>query len=101
MCIRDRDIADRLPLSPLLANAISCCYCALGEWDNAQMSIQNASENFPNDDSIMINQAVALHRGTDYEKLKQQIQMVMSLNNSYTKSINDMLKDFDDTASRL
>ena len=65
------------------------------------MSIQNASENFPNDDSIMINQAVALHRGTDYEKLKQQIQMVMSLNNSYTKSINDMLKDFDDTASRL
>lgn len=96
-----QDIADRLPLSPLLANAIACCYSALGEWDMAQMTIQNAAENFPNDESVIINQAVALHRGNDYEKLKTQVQMVMSLNNDYTKNINEMLKDFDDTVARL
>ena len=96
-----QDLAERFESSPLLANAMACCHFALGEWENGNMDIQSTAENYPNDEAIQINKAVVAHRTNDYEKLKTQISLVTSMNNKYMRNINDMLKDFDETATRL
>lgn len=96
-----QDISDRGISTPLLQNLLASCFFAVGEWENGNNAMIVASEKFPNDETTAINQAVALSHGTDYEKLVTQIDLVKSFNNSYTSTLNDLLKDFDDTAARL
>jgi len=96
-----QDLSERFEMTPLLSNTISCCHFALGEWETAQMTLQNAVEKFPNDESIRINNAVATLRTNDYEKIQSQISLVTSTKNHYTDYIDQLLKDFDDTAQRL
>lgn len=74
---------------------------ALGQWESAQMTIQNAAESFPNDDATTINYAISLHRTEDYEKAKEQISLVNSLHNSYIDQLNEKLQEFDTTVERL
>ena len=96
-----QDLAERFEVSPLLANAMACCHFALGEWESGNMDIQSALEIYPNDDTLQINKAVALHRTNEYDKLKTQISLVTAMKNQYTQNIENMLKDFDETAERL
>ncbi|KAK8848231.1 Coatomer subunit epsilon [Tritrichomonas musculus] len=96
-----QDIADRGISTPLLQNMLASCFFAVGEWENAASTMIVASEKFPNDEATQINQAVALSHGTDFEKLQTQLSLIKSLKNSYANTLNDMLKDFDETAARL
>ena len=96
-----QDLSERFELSPLLANAMACCHFALGEWESGNMDIQAALELYPNDETLQINKAVAYHRTNEYDKLKTQISLITSMKNQYTQNIENMLKDFDETAERL
>lgn len=96
-----QDIADRGISTPLLQNMLASCFFAVGEWENAASTMIVGSEKFPNDEATQINQAVALSHGTDFEKLQTQLSLIKSLKNSYANTLNDMLKDFDETAARL
>ncbi|OHS95420.1 Coatomer epsilon subunit family protein [Tritrichomonas foetus] len=96
-----QDISDRGISTPLLQNMLAACFFAVGEWENASSAMIVASEKFTSDETTIINQAVALSHGTDYEKLQTQLNLVRSLKNPYTAGIEEMLKDFDQTAARL
>ena len=96
-----QDILDRGISTPLLHNLVAGCFFAIGEWENATNAMTVAIEQFPNDESTNINQAVVLSHGTEYEKLHTQLELIKSFNNPYTNELNEMLKDFDQTASRM
>lgn len=96
-----QDISDRGISTPLLQNMLASCFFAVGEWENAASTMIVASEKFPNDEATAINQAVALSHGTDFEKLQTQLALIKSFKNSYANTINDLLQDFDETATRL
>lgn len=96
-----QDLSERYKMTPLLSNAIACCHFALGEWETAQMILNNASETYPNDETIIINSAVSLQRTPEIEKLQTQMTLLSEVKNKYTEALNEMLQDFDATASRL
>ena len=88
--------------SPLLSNAIAVCHFVLGEWESGCSAIEAASEKFPSDEVTQINRAVALAHTTEYDKLKTQIEMIQSFQkNKYKAKLDEMLRDFDETAARL
>lgn len=100
-----QDLADgfaRYGDSALISNAMAICHFVAGEWESAAAATEVATEKFPNDETVSINRAVALAHTTEYEKLKTQVEMIHSFEkNSYKAKIDEMLRDFDETAARL
>ena len=97
-----QDLSERFELTPLLANLISNCYFALGEFENGQMILNNLIEKFPNDISLQINNSIAIHRNSDYDKIQNQINLILNNNNNfYNFKLKEFLKDFDETIERI
>ncbi|KAH0790461.1 coatomer subunit epsilon-1 [Histomonas meleagridis] len=95
------DLSEMYDPSPILTNVIAVCHFAIEEWENGRNAIQNAESLFQNDEATTINVGVALCHSEDYGKLKTQIELIKSMKNKYTSKIEEMLKDFDDTAERI
>ena len=87
--------------TPLLQNAIACCHYALEGWDNGSSEIESFLSKFPNNKAGQINRASGLGHQDDYDAFCQQVALVRSQKSSYNDQLNELLKDFDSTASRL
>lgn len=93
------DLSDRFESSIILSNLIAVCHFAIGEWANGRSQVLIADGLSDNNDTTKINTALSLfHSSDDFEKLKDQTEMIKSMNNVYSLKIQDMLKDFDDAA---
>jgi hypothetical protein len=89
-------------VSPLLSNAIAVCHFALGEWEAGYGVVKALSEQVQNE-TTAINLAVATaHLGKQFEEIKAQVDLARGVPGSqYARKIEELLKDFDDTAARL
>ena len=95
------DLSERFEPSPILMNLIAVCHFSIGEWENGQNAILSASEQFPNDEATAINLAVSLSHTSPGQRLSTQLSLIKNFKNAYNSSIEEMLKTFDETASRL
>ena len=96
-----QDLMEGYTATPLLQNAIACCHYALDGWDNGTSEIESFLTKFPNDKAGQINKAVGLAHQEDYDAFCQQVALLRSQKSNYNDKLNELLKDFDTTASRL
>jgi tetratricopeptide (TPR) repeat protein len=98
------DLRDRFRsygTSALLENAIAVCLFATGDWDSGYETVKAIAEQFPNDETTAINLAVGLcHNSNKFDEIDRQIQLVQSFkSNKYTRKLEELLQEFDETAA--
>ena len=95
------DLSERFESSPVLCNLVSVCHFIIGEWESGRSAAQSACEQFPGDEPAAVNSAVALCHSAPCDRLSTQLSLIRNFRNAYNASIDDMLKIFDETASRI
>lgn len=96
-----QDLMESISPTPFLQNAIACCHYAQDGWSNGLMEINSLLNTFPNDEAGQINKATGLASDTNYDAFLQQMTLLRSIPSSYNSHINELLKEFDNTAERL
>lgn len=96
------DLSERFESSVVLANLIAVCHFAIGEWENGRGQVLIAEGLSDENNATKINAALSLfHSSDDFQKLSDQTELVRSLKNEYSFRIQEMLRDFDETAETI
>lgn len=87
--------------SPLLDSLVATCHFLNKEYEKVEDDLKNATEQFPSDINMTINNLALSFQQADAERVSNDITLIRSSKGQYSGTIEELDADFDEAAKEI